>query len=313
MFTGTVLGCRQCHAVEWADSERSGDGGGHPIAVFSIPATNVRMASSSHAKFPLSFFLILIYRPMNNTFVYGTSGYCSSVTSGWLVEGCTTFRGGAYDPTESSTVEEDDVSSLFASDANDDHPDLEQKSDTVVLGSNITLEKFPVGIAKGDWGAQGYYPQAGLGLGPDSTLLSTLVDSGTIASRTYSWYWGIDGPGAEEQLDGSLVLGGYDKAKVSGKGFTSAITTASGRCPTGLFMTLSDVLVHFVDGTTKSIFADESQALLAACIDPSYPSLTTIPSSPYWSNFQKITDASITGRSTGLEWFNMRYDAGETP
>ncbi|KAL1862646.1 hypothetical protein Daus18300_008444 [Diaporthe australafricana] len=205
------------------------------------------------------------------------------------------------------------VASLFASDADGTYPTLEQYSDTVVLGSNLTLDDFPVGIAQGDWGAQGYYPQAGLGLGPDSTLLSALIDSGTIASRTFSWFWGLDGPGAPEQVDGSLVLGGYDKAKVSGTGYKSAITTGSDRCATGLFMTLSDIVVHMVDGTALSIFTDDSQGLLAACIDPSYPSLTTIPYSPYWYNFQKITNASISGRSQGLEWWNMRYDAGQTP
>lgn len=265
------------------------------------------------SEFLLALFLISIHSHMNNTFAYGTSGYCNSVTSGWSVEGCTTFRGGAYDPTTSSSVQDEDVSSLFASDSASEHPDLQQQSDTVVLGSNFTLKNFPVGIAQGDWGAQGYYPQAGIGLGSESTLLSALVDSGTIASRTWSWYWGIDGPGASEQLEGSLVLGGYDKAKVSGTGYTSPISTGSDRCPTGLLMTLSDVRVNFVDGTQKSIFPDDSQSLVTACVDPSYPTLTTMLSSPYWSNFQKFTDASISGRSLGLEWYNMRYNADQTP
>ncbi|POS73717.1 hypothetical protein DHEL01_v207886 [Diaporthe helianthi] len=250
---------------------------------------------------------------MNNTFVYGTSGYCNSITSGWSVDGCTTFRGGAYDPTQSSSVQDEEVSSLFASDTASERPDLQQQSDTVVLGSNFTLQNFPVGIAQGDWGAQGYYPQAGLGLGSESTLLSALVNSGTIASRTWSWYWGIDGPGASEQSEGSLVLGGYDKAKVSGPGYTSPITAGSDRCPTGLLMTLSDIRVHLVDGTPKSVFPENSQSLMTACVDPSYPSLTTMLSYPYWSNFQEITDASISGRSLGLEWYNMRYDADQTP
>lgn len=210
-------------------------------------------------------------------------------------------------------MRDDGVSSLFASDAAGTYPTLERLSETVVLGSNLTLEDFPVGIAQGDWGAQGYYPQAALGLGPDSTLLSTLVDTGIIASRTFSWFWGLDGPGGSEQLDGSLVLGGYDKAKVSGTGYTSAITTGSDRCATGLFVTLSDMIVHMVDGTALSIFTDNNQALLAACIDPSYPSLTTIPYSPYWYNFEKITNGSISGHSQGLEWWNMRYDSGQTP
>lgn len=204
--------------------------------------------------------------------------------------------------------------SAFASDTATDTvalPDLDQISDITTLTSNLTVEDFPIGIALADGGKQGYYPQAALGLGSNSTVLSALVDSGHIASRTWSWFWGLDGQDA--QLSGSLVLGGYDKAKVSGTGYTQAITTDSGRCGTGLFVTLSDILVNMVEGTSSSIFGDDSQTLLAACIDPGYPSLTTIPLNPYFENFQTITNATITGRSAGLEWYNMRYTAGETP
>lgn len=52
--------------------------------------------------------------------------------------------------------------------------------------------------------------------------------------------------GLDAQLSGNLVLGGYDKAKISGTGYTQAITTDSGRCGTGLFVTLSDILVNMV-------------------------------------------------------------------
>lgn len=190
-------------------------------------------------------------------------------------------------------------------------PALDQVSDTTYLTSNFTVEDFPIGIVLADGGQQGYYPQAALGLGSNSTLLSALVDSGHVASRTWSWFWGLNGQNA--QLSGSLVLGGYDKAKVIGIGYTQAITTDSGRCGTGLLVTLSDILVNMVEGTSLSVFGDDSQTLLAACIDPGYPSLTTIPLDPYFESFQTITNATITGRSEGLEWYNMRYDAGETP
>lgn len=206
------------------------------------------------------------------------------------------------------------AASAFASDTTTDggaFPDLDQISDSTTLTSTFTIENFPIGIALGDGGEQGYYPQASLGLGPNSTLLSALVDSGSISSRTWSWFWGLNGQDA--QLSRSLVLGGYDKAKVSGRGYTQAITTDSGRCNTGLFVTLSDILANMVDGSSSSIFADDAQTLLAACIDPGYPSLSTIPLDPYFENFQAITNATITGRSAGLDWYNMRYDLDQTP
>lgn len=249
------------------------------------------------------------YRPLNNSFVYGITGYCNSITSGWSTDGCTTFRGGAYDPNTSST-QQDGAASAFATDTGS-YPSLTQVSDTVILGSNFTLEDFPFGIVLSDWGEQGYYPQAALGLGPNSTLLSTLVDSGTISSRTWSWFWGLNGPTASEQLSGSLVLGGYDKAKVSGTGYTQTMSTDSARCDTGLFVSLTDVLVNFVNGTSSSIFPDSASSLLAACLDPAYPTLTTIPLDPYFGNFETLTSASISGHSKGLNWYNMRYDANQ--
>lgn len=246
-------------------------------------------------------------RPSNNTYVYGTSGYCDAVMSGWSVDGCTTFRGGAYDSTISSTMQAG-AASAFAPDSDTDHDLI---SDATTLTSNFTVENFPIGVATADGGGQGYYPQATLGLGPNSTLLSALVDSGSIATRTWSWFWGLNGQDA--QLSGSLVLGGYDKAKVSGTGYTQAISTDSGRCSTGLFLTLSDILVDMVEGSSSSIFGDDAQTLLAACIDPGYPTLMTIPLDPYFENFQSTTNATITGRSTGLQWYNMRYDSDQTP
>jgi hypothetical protein len=255
---------------------------------------------------------------MNNSFVYGTSGYCNSITPGWEVDGCTTFRGGAYDPSGSATIQHDGTSA-FALDSSGNVPNLEKISDTVNLDSNFTLAGFPIGIVQEDWGGQGYYPQAALGLGPNSTLLSTLVSAGTIASRTWSWFWGLSGApsgdsSTQSQLDGSLVFGGYDKAKVDGEGYRQSISTGSGRCDTGLFVTLTDVILNWVDGTSSSLFAGgDASSLLAACIDPAYPVLATIPMYPYWNKLQTTTGARITGHSTGLQWYNMLYNEGETP
>lgn len=66
-------------------------------------------------------------------------------------------------------------------------------------------------------------------------------------------------------------------------------------------MILSDVLTHGVNEIALSIFTDDNQALLAACVDPSYPSLTTIPYNSYWQNFQIIIiNAYLSGGSQGL-------------
>lgn len=232
-------------------------------------------------------------------------------SSGWASSGCTTFRGGAYDPGSSST-QRGGAASAFAPDTGS-YPDLTKISDTVGINANVTIEEFPLGVVLSDWGEQGYHPQAALGLGPNSTLLSTLVASGTITSRTWSWFWGLNGPNSSAQLNGSLVLGGYDKAKVNGSGYTQSMSSDTSRCASGLFVTMTNMRVNFANDTTASIFQAGASTALTACLDPAYPALMTIPLDPYWTNFESLTSSSITGRSQGLNWYDMQYDVGEIP
>lgn len=290
--------------------------------------------------FALGDPLTILLRPLNNSFVYPTTGFCTAVLPTFTTAGCTTFRGGAYDPG-SSTTQRGGAASAFAPDVPSaagggvSYPALTKISDRLILGAGgtgawggggvgegsgnvTTLAEFPLGIVLADWGEQGYHPQAALGLGANSTLLSALVRAGAIASRSWAWSWGsssssssslLDGP----QQDGSLVLGGYDKARVAGSGYTQSMSSDTGRCASGLVVTLTDVVVHFTNGTTASMFPGEASAALAACLDPAYPTLMTIPLDPYWIAFESLTNASITNRSEGLNWYDMRYDAGEPP
>ncbi|KAI3395352.1 hypothetical protein diail_1408 [Diaporthe ilicicola] len=285
----------------------------------SLRVGNVTLANNQVARgvdlgigTPSQSMAFLPQWPLNNSFVYGTSGYCDAVMSGWADDGCTTFRGSAYNPTTSSTEKGGDDSE-FASDSAGTYPDTTRVTDTVVVTSNLTLEDFPLGVVLTDWGEQGYHPQAALGLGSNSTVLSVLLASNAIASRTWSWFWGLNGPSPSTQLDGNLVLGGYDKAKVRGTGYSQALSTATDRCASGMLVTLADIRLNFVNGTTASIFPSDASAALAACLDPAYPTLMTVPLYPYWTNFETLTNSSATGRSTGLNFFDMRYDVGQTP
>lgn len=53
-----------------------------------------------------------------------------------------------------------------------------------------------------------------LGLGTNFTVLSALQTRHQIASRVWSMFYGLTGVDADAQLDGVLVLGGYDHAKM---------------------------------------------------------------------------------------------------
>jgi hypothetical protein len=81
-------------------------------------------------------------------------------------------------------------------------------------------------------------------MGSNSTYLNSLVQAGQIVSRVWTIFW--DRMWVDNPLDGSVVLGGYDNAKVIGQNDTQKLnfsdTTA---CWTGMKMTITDIEVDF--------------------------------------------------------------------
>ncbi|KKZ61596.1 hypothetical protein EMCG_00579 [[Emmonsia] crescens] len=59
-----------------------------------------------------------------------------------------------------------------------------------------------------------------MGLGRASSFLDVLNAQNKISSRTWSLFWGQQGLEAFHQMEGNLVLGGYDRAKIKGDNFT---------------------------------------------------------------------------------------------
>ena len=169
--------------------------------------------------------------------MYGLDGHCLANSPGpgqWTNIGCTTYRGGAYDPLASKTrqpASSDQTPSDGALDTlgNSHYPQVTQITDTLRLNGNVTLAKHPMGIALNDWGSQSYLPRAAIGLGPASVLLDKLESTGSNASRSWSFFWGQSRPEAA-QLDGSLVFGGYDRAKITGQKYTFPLTRSNPDC-----------------------------------------------------------------------------------
>ena len=110
------------------------------------------------------------------------------------------------------------------------------------MGSDISLDQFPVYFPK-----PGVIPQNGIGFGPDSTFLNRLYDQGKIASRSWSLFWGWQGAEQENQMDGSLVLGGYDKAKMAGGAPLTAPFSDGVGCPSSLLVYLSNIVVNHIE------------------------------------------------------------------
>jgi hypothetical protein len=114
-----------------------------------------------------------------------------------------------------------------------------------------------------------------MGLGANSTLLTALKETGSIASRSWSVYWGNSGAPAT-QTAGVFIFGGYDKTKIQGTGFTFPLSNYTTHCNSGMLLSITDISLTYPNGTNASLFAAASESL-QACILPDYPVLMTLP------------------------------------
>lgn len=227
------------------------------------------LVSSADAKVILCYYLLLTNnRYLNNTWAFNTSSpYCpKDKTDRW----CDTYRGGLYNPDKSISAEP--VADVYAAGASPSDTDraiglhIWESSWTLDdLGvGNITLDEFPIGMPGFDYGEQ-YHPQGAIGLGSNSTLLTALKDAGHIGSRSYGFWWGEDGATSNAQRDGSLVLGGFDAAKVQGSNITAALKTPSPSCMSGMTLTIKDIVMRFPNSTRSSIIvSNPSRTQLAS-------------------------------------------------
>lgn len=253
--------------------------------------------------FFLHFLTAARNRPINNTYVYDSQGQC---ISDWPENTCTTFRGGQYDANASRTyIEANSSIAVFDSTPNVTTQSLWAK-DSLAFNSNLTLENFPLGIPRTDWG--GFYdPQMVLGMGPNSTILSALKAAGKVSSRTWSFFWGLTGATPNVQMPGSFVLGGYDRAKVTGNNHTQPLSSLKPTCKTGMLVTIVDMQLNFPNGTSPSLFNGTLSAAMSACIQPDFPVIMTMPYDPYYAYFMELAGGTFLGRSLGVNYYGMNY------
>jgi hypothetical protein len=233
----------------------------------TVPITDVTLASGNSirgvlltAGSPPQNLSLIIQCYLNNTWIYSESlPFCPENKTG---EFCTTYHGGLYDSTESSTAKTvADVYAAGASASDTDRStglhiwDSSWALDDLGVG-NITLNEYPIGMPGFDFGNQDH-PQGALGLGPNSTLLSALKDAGHIASRSYGYWWGQDGATSSAHMDGSLILGGYDAAKTQGPNITIPIKNTTYGCMSGMYMPIADIVMRFPNGTRSSIIVSK--------------------------------------------------------
>ena len=172
-------------------------------------------------------------------------------------------------------------------------------TDLLSLNASTTLNGLPMAIMRAaDLGANV------LGLHINSTLLNALVDAKMLASRSWSVFWGLTGADSSSQMDGSLVLGGYDLAKTTGTNHTSSFSQAPG-C--SLLVTVTNIEMNFPNGTDFNVLGSSHGAALRMCVKPDYP-IITIPED-IWNVFEGYAGGSYIGRSLGTNLWGQVFDA----
>ncbi|RSL67029.1 hypothetical protein CEP53_003187 [Fusarium sp. AF-6] len=172
---------------------------------------------------------------------------------------------------------------------------------TLYLGNELTLKSFPMAqpvASEGTWGLYGASPQHLLGVGTESTVLSALKNSGRIASRSVGYYWGLDSVGSKDDTPGSMVFGGYDRAKTFGDGDEMDFTLGHDSCRTNMMISISGLTLNFRNGTDLSLFASSNQEKpLRACVVPQNPYIMSLNKEPYFDNLLDAIGSKYMGSS----------------
>jgi hypothetical protein len=181
--------------------------------------------------------------------------------------------------------------------------------DTLKFGSETSLSSFAFGVPQADPGTGLYSSQAQLGLGRNSTFLRTLASAGGIGTRAYSLFWGLMGV---KQTQGSLVLGGLDKSLIADQDANlTAQLVYTAACPTGMLVTINDILLNWPNGTDQSIFGGSESEVFQACINPNAAGLvrTGTPRTSRLMREERLQTASPkqgASASTSSRWFTTR-------
>ncbi|KAM3087148.1 hypothetical protein ACMFMG_001256 [Clarireedia jacksonii] len=263
---------------------------------------------------PAQNIVVLPWAELNNTWVYDYDSLCDStiIFSDTI---CQVRRGNFFFDNASATFTKS-ASILLAGGAEMETTSYGAESgigdliSTSLTGSDsfspgtTNLSRFPIGIPRRNWD-HGYTILHAMGMGSNSTYLNSLVQTGAIASRVWSIFWGR--MWIHQPLDGQVVVGGYDQEKVIGQNSTQKLdySNATG-CWTGMKVTISDIELVDRDGTTTSIFPPNFA--LPVCIVPQRQLLIEAPRT-ILTSFESKTATKTTGLSYGLHWGAQLYDA----
>ncbi|SPQ19645.1 f58b5868-3b7f-4eaf-9a50-02c158bc32bc [Thermothielavioides terrestris] len=282
----------------------------------SIPDSLMR-GIPSRIGTPPQHIVVLPWPDLNNTYIYDQEAYCDPSII-WNDKICEIRRGGYfYEANSTSFTKYSDLVASGGATQELGTRGAELGVPKLLSTSLAGTERFaagtsnfttmPIGIPRMRWD-NGYTILHALGLGSNSTYLNALVESQQIGSRVWSIFWGRMWTGsAATDLDGSVVLGGYDQEKVIGRNVTQPLDYSEETgCWTGMKVTVSNVLVNFRNGTDYSIMPRNSA--VECCIVPQRQLVWEAPVDMV-DAFERATQMNSTGLSYGLHWGARQYDA----
>ena len=108
-------------------------------------------------------------------------------------------------------------------------------------------------------------------------------------------------------MDGSLTLGGYDKAKTMGPNATQSFSSLAdmSQCPSSFIVFLADILVKHSNDASASLFGNAKGTALRTCIKPDIP-LITSPTN-IWNAFSAAIGGTYIGPSPSYKLWGMNY------
>lgn len=189
-------------------------------------------------------------------------------------DSCIGLYGGVFDYAASSTfLQVSQAQWNGTTEPNPNQLSFVHFNDLLTLG-NASILGFPSIYDEPGYGGQGVLP-----LGSNSDLLRIAVDSGAVPSTVFGLWTGsrsIDNP-----VDGSLVIGGYDTARIKGD-----LTTFPSREKCEMCVVITG-LTYDDDSGSTNLFSS-SEETLQVSLQPG-ENVLYAPQN-IWENFQTATD-----------------------
>ena len=202
---------------------------------------------------------------LNNTYIYNSTASCGTDTTAV----CNARLGGLFDEGSSSSWNEyPDYTALEYGNIDGalQHYANSTGKDILTLSDQLSLGEFPFALDRAGAIGDGEGLNK-LGLGYNSSLLRRLMTSGNTNSQTWSIWQGWSGAEASQQIDGNIVLGGYDRAKLNGANVTQPIVYDP-NCAHGLIVTINDITMNLKNGSSVSISGTSYGQAIRACVEP---------------------------------------------